>query len=120
MDRPTLKISETFLEFAKPVLEMMDEGATEDNIKKCLEIAYTVWNSVIMESVYKNDFYMKSVDKLIAENPPEVGLILSQLVTRKKTLFAEDKRLIGKFEVTYKDGDLHLRAEVRVLKKEKK
>jgi len=119
MVRPSLKISQTFIDFVKPLMSIVDQNTTEDQIKDAFQIAYTVWNGVIMDSVNQDDHYIKRLYQLVPKHS-EYTELLDQLILRKKTLFAEDKRLIGNYKVTYKDGDLHVRAEARSAKKTRK
>lgn len=115
MDRPSLKISQTFIDFVKPLMLIVDENTTEDQIQDTFQIAYTVWNAVIMDSVNGDDHYINRLNQTISKHP-EFKDLLNQFVSRKKTLFAKDKRLIGNYKVTYKDGNLHVWAEARAPK----
>ena len=119
MDRPSLKISQTFIDFVKPVMPPVDENTTEDQIRTLFELGFMVWNAVLLDSVNKNDFYKGYIEDLLSQNPG-FDLFIRPLIERRKTLFANDKRLIGSFTVTYKDGNLNVRAEARAVPKPKK
>lgn len=119
MVRSSLKISRTFIDFVQHLLSIVDQNTTEDQIKEAFQIAYTVWNGIIMDSESQNDHYIKWLRQL-ASKRPELIELLDQLILRKKTLFAEDHRLIGNYKVTYKNGDLHVWAEARSAKKTRK
>ena len=112
MDRPSLKISQTFIDFVKPVMPPIDENTTEDQIRTIFELGFMVWNAVLLDSVNKNDFHNEYIENLLSENPG-FDMFIKPLIERRKTLFANDKRMIGDFTVTYKDGNLNVRAEAR-------
>ena len=112
MDRPSLKISQTFIDFVKPVMPPIDENTTEDQIRTIFELGFMVWNAVLLDSVNKNDFHNEYIENLLSENPG-FDMFIKPLIERRKTLFANDKRMIGNFTVTYKDGNLNVRAEAR-------
>ena len=48
---PGRKISETFLDFASPLLEPLGPEATEQEMEHALKIAFTVWNAVVYDAV---------------------------------------------------------------------
>ena len=109
---PDRKISETFLDFASPVLSMMPDDATEANIETALQIAFTVWNSVIFDEVDGNDHYIAWLRDLISDDPIGNSLV-TKLIDRKRTTFAEDRRVIGNYKIRCKHGELNLWAEAR-------
>ena len=116
MDRPSLKISQTFIDFVKSVMPPVDENATEEQIRTFFELGFMVWNAVLLDSVNKNNFYNEYIEELLSQNPG-FDLFIRPLIERRKTLFANDKRMIGNFTVTYKDGNLNVRAEARAVPK---
>jgi len=119
MDRPSLKISQTFIDFVKSVMPPVDENTTEDQIRTFFELGFMVWNAVLLDSVNKNNFYKGYIEDLLSQNPG-FDMFIRPLIERRKTLFANDKRLIGNFTVIYKDGNLNVRAEARAVPKPKK
>lgn len=46
-------------------------------------------------------------------NDPEGKRSLELMIARKRTLFGDDQRTIGEYELFYRDGELRLRAEAR-------
>ena len=109
------KISKTFIDFAQPFISIVDKNTTEYQIKRGFEIAYTVWNAVVMDAVNRTDHYTTLLNQLTSDDPLASGL-LKQMVVRKQMVFAEDLRLIGEYKVTYKNGNLHVWAEARAAK----
>jgi hypothetical protein len=48
---PDTKISEAFLEFAEPLLEKEGAPPTAEEVEKVLQLASTVWNAVVFDTV---------------------------------------------------------------------
>ncbi|MBI4527905.1 MAG: hypothetical protein HY695_29265 [Deltaproteobacteria bacterium] len=109
---PNRKISETFFAFAAPLLEAVGPKATRRQVEEVLKIAFTVWNSVIYDTVNGNDHYVAQIRQLTA-NDPQSSAVLEQMITRKKTMFSDDQRVIGEYKLTKKPGEWHLWAEAR-------
>ena len=109
---PNRKISEAFLDFASPLMAVMPDDASETSIEEVLTIAFTVWNGVILDDVNGNGYYMARL-KEQASHDPILQALLTELVHRRRTLFADDQRLIGNYKVTRKQGELRLWAEAR-------
>jgi hypothetical protein len=106
------KISETFLDFAEPLLAPLGAEATEHEMEEAMQIAFTVWNAVVFDAV---DCSSRWVDQLrdLAGHDPHVRPIIEQLVARKQTLFGNDHRLVGEYQLYRHHGELRLRAEAR-------
>lgn len=111
---PQKRISEAFLDFATPVLVSMPADATEAAIEGALRTPFVVWNAVVLEAVNGDGQYLDQMRQLLSHHPACLGLV-TMLVDRKRALFAEDQRLIGKYEVRRKDGQLNLWAEARTV-----
>lgn len=109
---PKSKISEVFLEFAEPLLGEAPRGATREQLTAALTVAFTAWNAVIYADVVNEPAYLKWIQRLLRTKPEGMAM-LNQMVERKRTLFGNDHRLIGNWEITAgTDGPL-LRAEAR-------
>ncbi len=109
---PNRKISETFLEFAEPLLENEGAPPTAQEAEKVLQLASTIWNAVVYDTVHGNTEWVTRLRNLIAGQPPLVALI-EQMILRKRSSFGHDLRLIGEFKILEKDGEWRLRAEAR-------
>ena len=48
---PERKISDTLLQFAKPLLDGLGPHATEAHMEQPLRVAWTVWNAVVCADV---------------------------------------------------------------------
>ena len=109
---PDRKISETFLEFAEPLLVPLGPGATEQEMNQALQIAFTVWNAVVYETVNADTQCLDMLHDLTA-GQPEVVAIVNLLIQRKRHEYGNDHRFVGNFQLTIREGELNLRAEAR-------
>ncbi len=108
----TRKISETFLDFAAPLLAPLSADATEKEMEGALKIAFTVWNAVVFDAVNRSNRWLDQVRDL-AGHDPRVQAIVEELIARKQSLFGNDHRLIGEYRLYRHHGELRLRAEAR-------
>lgn len=109
---PDRKISETFLDFAHPLLEPLGPGATVEQMEQILELACTVWNAVVYEDVNGNSRYIDMARNLTRQDRENAALV-HQLIARKRNVFGDDDRLVGEFKLTLNGGEIRLRAEAR-------
>jgi hypothetical protein len=109
---PQTKISETFLSFASPLSDAVGEGITKEQLERILQIAFTVWNAVVFDTVRGNSTHVSHIRRLTAGNPMEAKMI-ENLIRRKQEEFADDHRLIGEYALVLKNGEWILRAEAR-------
>ena len=111
---PTRKISATFLEFAEPLLAPLGADASVQQMEGALQIAFTVWNAVVYDAVQRGDHWVSQVRRLAKDAPdPGVLMLVEQMIARKRHLFGDDQRLIGKYEFVRSDGELRLWTEAR-------
>jgi hypothetical protein len=76
-----------------------------------------VWNAVVFHKLGNQD-NLDKMRELLQDAPPPVLAVMErligQLMERKKTLFADDDRLIGEFKLYHdRHGELRPQAEVR-------
>ena len=109
---PDSKISETFLQFAQPLLETAPPGVTEEDMEEPLKVAFTVWNAVVYADAADNSDFLDGIRQRTAHEPLTAALI-EQMIQRKRKLFGDDHRLVGEYEFFRKDGELRFRAEAR-------
>ena len=107
---PDRKISETFLHFAEPALVDLPDEALEQRFRQVLEVCFTVWNAVVIADVRNDHRHLDQIRRLTAGHP-EIARLMEQLIARKRTLFADDERLIGNWELTRTPDGLNLRAD---------
>lgn len=99
------RISETFLDFAEPLLEAIDNPCLDSpEAEAALKIACLVWNSIVMNQKHnEHDFLAEIRQTLTAQHICNV--FIDKLVEDKITKFASDLRLIESYGVVEKpDG----------------
>ena len=79
---PERKISETFLDFASPLLKLAPLGVAEEDVEHVLKIAFTAWNAVVSNSVNDNDRYASRLRELTVGDPVSTALV-EQMLSRK-------------------------------------
>jgi hypothetical protein len=52
---PSRKISATLIDFAKPILEHIDENTTREQVNTGLIVAITVWNAIVIATWGKGE-----------------------------------------------------------------
>lgn len=109
---PNRKISETLLQFAAPIIHDLPSEAPEHRARQALEVSFTVWNAVIFADVLNDHGYLDQIRQLSAGNP-ETGLLVEQMIARKREFFADDERMIGDWEVTRTEDGINVRADAR-------
>lgn len=109
---PPRKISETFLDFAAPLLDPLGPEATQPEMEQALQVAFTVWNAVVFDALDRSHRWVDQL-KDLAGDDSRVRALVEQLVARKRSLFGHDQRLIGQYQLYRDGGELRLRAEAR-------
>ena len=109
---PDSKISETFLQFAEPLLDAMAPNVTETQMEQPLMIAWTVWNAVVYADSGQDGHMLKRFRALLGQDP-QLKVFVEALIERKRTVFGDDHRLIGEYKLIRENGEIRLRAEAR-------
>lgn len=109
---PNRKISETFLDFAAPLMQDLPGEAPVREIREVLKVAYTAWNAVIFADVLNNNRYIDWVRRLAA-NEAGPAMLIEQMIVRKREHFADDARLIGHWTVKRTEDGINLHADAR-------
>jgi hypothetical protein len=106
------KLSETVIDFARPILDAEAAQIDEHHMRDVLGFAITVWNSVVAAAqagetldaaTLRAEF---SADRWLAWVEP--------LLTRKRERFGDDVRLVGHWHVRRHRGQLDIQMETRV------
>lgn len=97
---------------AAPLLEAAGVRATKGQIEKVLQIAFSVWNSVVYDTINSNSHYVDRLRELAAKDA-ESSKLIEEMITRKNTMFSDDHRLIGEYKLRRKLGGWNLWAEAR-------
>lgn len=106
------KISETFLDFASPLLEEAGEKANKEEVEVALKLASMVWTSVVLETVNGEVEHITTLRQCVAYDTYTVAQI-EKLISRKKAMFGDDLRFVSEYEIVEKKGEFRLRAEAR-------
>ena len=103
------KMSETLVDFARPLTDQLPADHTPEELKATLTFAACVWNVVDMHSVRDAVAYLsRKMPPRLRVPAPKAAAVVSRMLTRKKELFGDDHRLAMEIDV-YRDG-----AELRV------
>jgi hypothetical protein len=109
---PNRKISETFLHFAAPLLDNLPSVALEHRFRQALDVCFAAWNAVVFADVLNDHRHLDDIRRLTGDRP-ETALLMEHLIDRKRALFADDKRMIGSWELTRTENGINLRADAR-------
>jgi hypothetical protein len=109
------KISAILIDFAKPILDLVDENTTEDDISAGFIVAITVWNSMVFDEWFSGERCLDKVrSRILQTNDPRMTYLLEILAKRKRRYFSKDLRAVSHYSFSYKNGNLHLHAEARM------
>ena len=109
---PDRKISETFLQFAEPLLNNRGPNVTDAQVSDLLKMVWMAWNAVVYADVAKKD-HLLDLLRTSAEANIDLQKLIEWLIDRKRMHFGDDDRVIGEYEVFYEDGECRFRAEAR-------
>ena len=93
-------------------MDTLGKNPTKYQVEQVLKIAFTVWNSIVLDTVKGNSKYVSMLRETIKEDPMSSALI-EKMIFRKNDMFSGDNRMIGEYSVTQKNGEWRLRAEAR-------
>ena len=108
--RPLRKMSEVLLEFAEPVLNGIDED-DDRAYRGTLSFAAACWNLSFFPSERRRTEWNKLAATL-PKAPMDVVLDMEEwvwrLVERRRTLFADERRMVVDLRVSNEDDDRHV------------
>jgi hypothetical protein len=88
----------------------MEDPNDDKELQHILMIGFTVWNSVTFADAVGKDTPMKEISKILKEKP-DCRPLIERLIERKKTLYGDDNRLIGDYQVRTVNGEVRLKVE---------
>ncbi len=100
------------MEFSEPLIGSGEEAPTKEQLETILKVAFTVWNSVVLDTVNGSSHYVDELRRYLAGHVMPAVLV-EQMISRKKTLYGNDHRMIGEFRISKKSGEWRLWAEAR-------
>ena len=112
VQHPDRKISETFLHFAAPMIHALPSETYEHRTRGALQVSFAVWNAVIFADVLNDHRYLDEIRRLTVPEPGS-ALLVEELITRKRAIFADDERLIGSWEIVRTENGINVRADAR-------
>lgn len=113
---PRGKISVAFLEFCRPLVEILPPGAGPAELEVACRTPWLVWNAVVLEALGRPSSYLAQARELIrtgsegAERDWMLALV-DVLEARKRSERPPDLRVIGEVEA-FVDGSGELRLRV--------
>ncbi len=110
------KISETLLDFAKPMLDAHGGQVDEDRMRAVLRYATNVWNLCVSEQQQASADVVTTARAEIAAGraPADMLVWFDRLVDRKRDSFAGDLRSVGHWSVRRSPGMLNVEMEARL------
>ncbi len=111
---PKRKVSETLLEFAKPILDGIEESEDpEAELFTSLALALSAWNAVVQDTWEPEKGWVERARATLRRMPRDVREILLHdfelLVERKRRHFANDPRLLDALDIVRRPEDLGVR-----------
>ncbi|WP_141590483.1 hypothetical protein [Myxococcus sp. AB056] len=111
---PTKKVSETLLEFAKPILEDVEDSEDpQAELFTCLALALSAWNAVVQDTWEPEKGWVERARATLKRMPRDVREMMLHdfelLVERKRRHFADDPRLLDALDIARRPDDLSVR-----------
>jgi len=105
------KMSEVLIDFAKPLLDAIDQ-LDRKALKAAFQMAITVWNySIVIDRNNPSESFAdrlnrKTLKAMVARAfSGDIGEgVLNALMERKQSLYPDNNRLIGDFDIKWEDG----------------
>jgi len=109
---PFPKMSDTLVEYARPLIDRLPADPLPDELKLVLTFASSVWNCVLKganahELVLPN---AQPVVDILGLSPAEAGAVVDELIRRKKEMFVDDERLVMSVHAFRERGMLRILA----------
>src|SRR5690242_2647503 len=105
---PGKGLPETLQEFAVPIIQELPADAELKQLKNALTIAITIWNAVVLDDLGAGHDFVKQARQPLEElpEPGRTNLLATfeTLVERKRRLFRDDLRAVGKWDVSRGPG----------------
>jgi hypothetical protein len=104
---PMRKMSEVLLDFARPLLDTVDD----EGFKNVIIFAALCWNVSFLPEPKQQKDLKKIVDELSKPAPlirPDLNAWAKSLLERKKAFFAADRRMVLDYRVVEEKDSRHL------------
>jgi hypothetical protein len=111
---PNTKISQTILEFGKPVILQLPDNHTKEEFEFVIRIVISVWNAVVMDGWNKSNRFETELLSAIENAPKEAQIEIKRLLKRKKNKYGSDPRAVGEHWVREQNGEFIFGCEARL------
>ena len=111
---PNTKISQTILEFGKPVILQLPMNPSKEEFDGAIRIVISAWNAVVMDSWENGNKFESLLLSCMAEAPKQAQVEIKRLIKRKKSNFSLDPRAVGEHWVREGNGELVFGCEARL------
>lgn len=99
------KMSEVLVEFVDPYLEGIE---SEDALKKLLTLGMVAWNAAVVLGSKGDELVERILEKVPADSRSTLKRSIEDLILRKKTYFADIKRLFIDFKLVMTPNGPHV------------
>lgn len=112
---PTQKISQTLIEFAEPLLAMLEENYSQRELEGALKLAVNIWNACVLDQWQQTSQHVEAIQRAVSNSGNAISTsIVAALIVRKRVHFGNDPRAITNECVIVRDGNFVVRAEARL------
>lgn len=108
------KISETLLDFAKPVFDKLETDLCKETLESGLMLAVTVWNAIVLDKHNSANRCITELRIRATAGPDGFDNLIDKLIERKQKYFLDDMRMITNEKVRWEGGQWIVSAEARV------
>jgi hypothetical protein len=98
-------MSEVLLEFLEPYSE---HWSTEEGFRKVLTVGLVAWNAALLSGSKREQFLQDMVQAVPAEVRGDMRSIVEEMIRRKETHFADNKRTIIDYQLTMTPSGPHV------------
>lgn len=109
---PTRKISETLIDFAQPILALVDNTTPPETLRTGLEIAVTLWNAYTLDRVNGNQRFREMIEEQLGDRFHS-DPIFRILMERRELHFTDDLRLIADVSVSFDPDGYRIKAAAK-------
>jgi hypothetical protein len=99
------KMSEVLMDFVEPY---SDQWGTAEGLQKLLAVAVIAWNAALVSASERDEFIQRMVEVFPPEVQSDMKLVIDEMLHRKVTHFADNRRMIVNYEVTKTPTGPHL------------
>jgi hypothetical protein len=100
------------VEFAEPLLGTGGRVPSKERLETVLKVAFSIWNSAVLDAIHGNSHNTNEL-RLCLEGTVLPAALIEQMLSRKRTMFGNDLRMVGNYGIVKKDGEWRLWVEAR-------